>query len=534
MRHVDLSTGAWYDADDDGGVADGWGGPITALRALRNALGEVPHPVFLVTGALGGVGAPGLARTAAVGVSPLSGRVAETRAEGPFAAGMRRAGITGLALHGSAPAPTVVVVAEDAVRLEPAADLRGQDTGPATDALARRYGGVAAVIGPAGERGVPYASVVTCRDHPLPRLGFGALLGSRNIKAVVCTGTAQPPVADRAALARVASRYGASLPHNPLASWQKAEPGFGVWRGEPGYATVANFRDTIGRSGLDPALAPVPQRVAACPGCPTDCVKVYDGGALHQEALAMTGGFTVNARCHQAGLDPVSFGARLAAADVPPTATLVDDIAHGRRALPDPIDELMAVNGVELPPFDPRVQPNLGLAYAASPIGPRYDIVEHDLDFLADGLEYCFDEVRSIGIPVPRAPGELDPAGTATLMRLWSGLDALSVCLFAATPTRPLLLAEVAALVEAVTGETPDVLALGDRRLRLMDDINRGLGVPATDTLPDRFFDEPIRAGPWTGQVLDRTRFAVALSALRADLYGNRDSAADGGDGRNE
>jgi aldehyde:ferredoxin oxidoreductase len=83
-------------------------------------------------------------------------------------------------------------------------------------------------------------------------------------------------------------------------------------------------------------------------------------------------------------------------------------------------------------------QPNLGLAYAVSPIGPRYDLVEHDLDFDPDeGMPSSFPGMRRLGVAVPRARGVLDVDGTARLMRLWSGLDALAVCRFAATSTGP-------------------------------------------------------------------------------------------------
>ena len=518
MLHVDLATGATHEGAAP--VADdGWGGPIAALRILAEGLDDPLPPVVLVAGAVGGVAAPGLARMAAVGVSPLSGRIAETRAEGPFAAGLRRAGVTGLALHGAAAEPVVVVVRDGAVTLTPATTLIGLDTGPATDALLDTFGvdAAVAVIGPAGEHRVPYASVVTCRHHPLPRLGFGAVLGERHVKAIVCVGTEVPPVASPLSLARIAFRYGAAIPGNPLAAWQKADPGFGIWRGAPGFAMVDNFRDTATPSGMEPEAAPAPESVAPCPGCPTDCIKVFGGAGLHQEALVMLGDLALNARCLQAGLDPVSLGARLAAAGIAPTAAIISAIAGGE-AEPPLTDELMAVGGVELPPFDPRVQPNLALAGAAAPIGPRYDIVEHDFDFVAGGLDYSFDEVRAIGVTVPREPGALDPVGTAILMRLYSGLDALNVCLFAATPTRPLLRRDVEDLVAAVTGERPDILALGARRLQLMNDINARLGVVA-ETLPDRFFDEPVQAGPWAGAVLDRDAFDAALRRLRADLF---------------
>jgi aldehyde:ferredoxin oxidoreductase len=547
--HVDLATAATWTADGDPAApAYVRGGPLEALDGLAAALADrgadvepADAPVALMAGPVAGVAGPGLARVTAIGLSPLSGGIAETRAEGPFAAGLRRAGVTGVVLHGRAPEPVTVLVHHGTATLVRAGDLWGADTGPVTEALTRRYGpeAAAAVIGPAGEHGVRYATVVTCRDHPLPRHGFGALLGGKRVKAVVCTGTSDPYVADPDALARISAAYAAAVPGNKLAAWQRGTPGFGVWQGEPGYANVANFTDTRSAGGVDPASAPAFERVAACPGCPTDCIKVYAGAAVHQEALAALGPgaggpdpWALNARCLQLGLDPVSLAGTLAAASIPAKAIPATverigrgdhdagDLGDGAARLRVTADPPMVGKRVELPPFDPRVQPNLGLAFAVAPIGPRYDIVEHDLDFDPErGMPECFPETRRVGVDVPRPLGRLDPAGTATLMRLWSGLDALGVCLFASTPTRPLALRDVEDLVEAVTGERPDVLALGARRLSSQHRINRlrGLG-PDQDTLPGRFFTEPVESGPYAGAVLDRASFDRAVDRLRAEL----------------
>ncbi|MFF5083946.1 aldehyde ferredoxin oxidoreductase N-terminal domain-containing protein [Actinoplanes sp. NPDC000266] len=469
-------------------VEGDYDGPVAALRHVLAAPAGDP-PVALVAGTVGGSGAVGTARCAAVGVSPLSGGIAETRAEGPFAAGLRAAGVTGVVLYGRAPSPSVVVIEDGAARIEPAGDLWGLETGEATSLLLGRYGASAAVavIGPAGERGVPYASVITCRHHPLPRLGFGAVLGERNVKAVVCVGSSVPPVRSPSVLTSLAARYASAASANSLSSWQKGLPGFGVWSGEPGYAPVDGFTDTT--RGFSPPPPPGPAAIAACPGCPTDCVKVYAGAGLHQEALAALGGDWSQLRVHeQQGTDPVS--------------------ATGR----------LTVNGVAVPPFDPRVQPNLGLAYVVAPIGPRYDIIEHDLDFdPVDGLPAAYPEMERLGLAVPRPRGELDVERTAQLMRLWSGLDALGVCLFASTPTRPLTLTMVEDLVEAVTGRRPDVLALGATRLRLQHQVNQRLGLPP-GVMPDLFFDEPVRSGKYAGAVLDRPSFEAAADALREEV----------------
>jgi aldehyde:ferredoxin oxidoreductase len=553
LTHINLGSTASHPGT--AGDSEPWhgpstaGGPLEALRLLLSwvsgiggAVDVADAPLAVVAGPVAGVAAPGLARTTVVGLSPLSGGVGETRGEGPFAAGLRAAGVTGVVLHGRAPAPVVVVVSGGGFHLD-AATCWGLDTAAATDELLRIYGADAsvAVVGPAGERGVRYASIVTCRNHTLPRLGFGAVLGAKRVKAIVCVGSAVAPVVDPAGVARVTASYAARMAGNPLTAVQHGSPGFAVWSAEPGYAPVANFADTRGRGGVNPATAPPLERVAGCPGCPTDCMKIYSGTALHQEALAALGPnigvddpWRLHTRCVRVGVDPVSFAGTVAAAgilgaDVP---RALEDLANGY----DPYGlgegaarlqrsgrtrrTAMTSKDVELPPFDPRVQPNLGLGYAVAPIGPRYDIVEHDLDFTPDdGFPHSFAEVRQLGLDVPRARGELDPAGTATLMRLWSGLDALGVCLFAATPTRPLSLADVTDMVAAVTGEAPDVMALGSLRMMWQREVNQRLGLGLDrDTLPERFFTEPVAAGRYAGAVLDREAFGAAVGELHREL----------------
>src|ERR1700754_3172905 len=128
---------------------------VVGGSAYRHLLEHLDDPPFaLVTGDVGGSGAPGTARCAAIGVSPLSGTVAETRAEGPFAAGLRAAGVTGIVVHGRASEPVCVVVSQGRAWTEPAGDLWGLETGNSTNRLVERYGpgAAVAVIGPAGER----------------------------------------------------------------------------------------------------------------------------------------------------------------------------------------------------------------------------------------------------------------------------------------------------------------------------------------------------------------------------------------------
>jgi aldehyde:ferredoxin oxidoreductase len=115
------------------------------------------------------------------------------------------------------------------------------------------------------------------------------------------------------------------------------------------------------------------------------------------------------------------------------------------------------VKGLEMVCFEPRTQTNLALGYATAPIGPRYDICEHDWDYDTDDL-----------------------------------------CIFAIAPTRVLRVADMARLLSAVTGwdsSAYELMRFGERRLHLMRVYNLREGLTAADdTLPARFFYE--RDGP--------------------------------------
>jgi aldehyde:ferredoxin oxidoreductase len=312
-------------------------------------------------------------------------------------------------------------------------------------------------------------------------------------------------------------------------------------------------------------------------------------GGLHQEAVAALGPnlglgdaarvLALNDRALRLGLDPVSLGftisfalearARglvgggdLAVPGRPATearfgnaqaiARLVEQVGHregpaawladGARRAADavggPAVELaMHVKGSELPVFDPRTSPGIALGYAVSPTGPRYDFLEHDADFddVAPAWPHALDLARplSLGAPFPMTALTAPKVrAIGVLARLWSAFDALEVCLFATAPTRPLSIDDVATTVRAITGwdtRPEEVLDWGRRRLDLLRRyaLREGLGV-ADDVLPDRFFDEPIDAGPFRGAVLERDLFATARTALYVELGWDRDGIPPG------
>ncbi|MCC6553256.1 MAG: aldehyde ferredoxin oxidoreductase family protein [Polyangiaceae bacterium] len=160
-----------------------------------------PEACFaIVSGLLTGVRTPFSGRIQIVGKSPLTGTWADSNSGGSVAIQLRRAGFDALIVTGRASEPTVLVVRDGEVAFEPAGDLWGQEIPPAFDALRARHGrrsevGVSA-IGPAGERLSRIASVMNDRYHAFGRQGFGAIYGSKNLKAIVVSGAGEVPIAD--------------------------------------------------------------------------------------------------------------------------------------------------------------------------------------------------------------------------------------------------------------------------------------------------------------------------------------------------
>jgi aldehyde:ferredoxin oxidoreductase len=160
-----------------------------------------PEACFaIVSGLLTGARTPFSGRIQIIGKSPLTGTWADSNSGGSVASQLRRAGYDALLVKGRAASPTVLVIKDAEVRLEPAGDLWGQEIPESFDALKARYGGKSEVgvsaIGPAGEKQSRIASVMNDRYHAFGRQGFGALYGSKNLKAIVVGGTGEVPIAD--------------------------------------------------------------------------------------------------------------------------------------------------------------------------------------------------------------------------------------------------------------------------------------------------------------------------------------------------
>jgi aldehyde:ferredoxin oxidoreductase len=445
------------------------GGSLLATRLL---LDETPpgldaldprSPLLFMSSIVAGHRLPALPRFAVVGKSPLTGGIGEARAEGPFGVALKESGFDAIVCSGASDRPAVVAISDGRVWIGPADDLWRLDTTAVVDAIEARLGRChVAAIGAGGEQLVRYASVVSDRSFAAPRMGLGAVMGAKRLKAIALRGGTPPRLADPGAAAAIAARYAALVEVNPVTRWQRRPPGFGAWVGSApiGAYGVENYRTSaFDASGY--AARAFERRLTwsagGCPGCPSDCIKGFlanggdDGisrtGGLHQEAIAALGpnlglhdvadAIELNDRCLRRGLDPVSTGFTIAFAmecraagllgaeqadgvdlrfgNAEAARTMVDRIAS-RTGFGDVLADgsaraatviggeahrySMTVKGLELPPFDPRAQAGLALGFATAPFGPRYDVAEHDLDYddVAPSWPHALEQSRSLGI----------------------------------------------------------------------------------------------------------------------------------------
>lgn len=149
--------------------------------------------LLIMTGPLSGTTAPGGSRFSACAKSPLTNMWGESCCGGDFATEMRSAGVDGIICNGASDKPVYLLIEDDKAELKDAADLWGKNTHEITDLLKERHSGKKKArvisIGQAGENKVYYAAIANGKKNFFGRCGMGAVMGSKNLKAIVAVGT---------------------------------------------------------------------------------------------------------------------------------------------------------------------------------------------------------------------------------------------------------------------------------------------------------------------------------------------------------
>jgi aldehyde:ferredoxin oxidoreductase len=153
--------------------------------------------IVFSSGILVGTSFPGAVRNSVVSLNVLTGGYGESSSAGHFASALKRAGYEAIVITGKCPRLSYLWIANDQVEIRDASGMSGMTTFEADRAIAEGLsvdGVCTCTIGPAGEKLVRYA-LINCDNRYLGRCGFGAVMGSKNLKAVAVRGTGSVEVA---------------------------------------------------------------------------------------------------------------------------------------------------------------------------------------------------------------------------------------------------------------------------------------------------------------------------------------------------
>jgi len=214
---VNLTTGdIRVEAIDEKDLKAFIGGAGLGAEILRREIPEKIDPlspenlVIFATGPFQGPSVPGGAKFSVVGISPQTGTYADTAAGADWGPAIKDAGYDIVILEGKSPKPVYLQIIDDDVQIKDAAAIWGKDTFESIDAIRRETGDdklSVATIGPAGERLVAIACIAVDKHSFAGRCGLGAVMGSKNIKAVAVRGTKTVPVADPDKLKELIKKY---------------------------------------------------------------------------------------------------------------------------------------------------------------------------------------------------------------------------------------------------------------------------------------------------------------------------------------
>jgi aldehyde:ferredoxin oxidoreductase len=509
------------------------------------------NKLIFATGPLTGSAAPAAGRYMAITKSPLTGTVACSNSGGHWGPELKFAGWDMIILEGKSSVPCYIAIRDDEVEVRSAEHLWGKLVGETTDALIEEFGDSKAkvlTIGPAGEKLSPIAAIMNEKYRAAGRSGVGAVMGSKNLKAIVVRGSGRVRPADPDAAREVIADARQKLREHAVTG--EGLPTYGTAIlvniiNETGVYPTNNFQ----KSYFDEAEQVSGEALAekyltgrdVCYGCPIACGRyceaddVEGGGPEYETLWAYSADCGVsdlkavikaNKWCNEYGLDTISAGTTIACAmemyqrgvltedevDGPPLQfgsgeAIVEwsrrmgagegfgaKLAQGSFRLAESygVPELsMTVKKQELPAYDPRGIQGHGLNYATSNRGG------------------CHVRGYMISPEILGVPEKLDPLsleGKAMWAKLFQDLtaviDSLGVCLFTSFA---LGADEYRDLYNAIVGDdmtSDDLLRAGDRIWNLERVFNMEAGIGADqDKLPKRLLKDPIPDGPSKGHV---------------------------------
>jgi aldehyde:ferredoxin oxidoreductase len=564
ILRVDLGDGKLWDELLQEGYGRAFvGGSGLAARYIYDMVDQhtdplgPDNPLVFMTGPLVGTAMPSASRFSVCAISPLTRIWGEANSGGFFGNELRAAGYDGLIITGRADQPVWLSIVDGQASLHPAEDLWGLDSYQTQERVREALnmpGMRVACIGQAGEKLVKMAAVMNDDGRAAGRTGMGAVMGSKNLKAIGVRGSAKVPLANQEGF-KTAIRTILGISKEDMASQAIRLAGtagyvnMGLMFGDMPirYYQQGEWEEAENLSGIT-MVTQYQNRNLACYRCPIGCVRetraprfgVEKVDGPEYETLGALGTSTMVSDleaviymghlCNQYGMDTISAGVTIALACelfergvLTPADTGGMEIRYGdsdtiiqlleMMAKRDGFGDLLAegsatlaerygvpelavtVNRLEAPMHDPRAFAGMALTYALSPRGACH----------MEGDMYGVDTGQGAAVELGILPGDRfddseEKGGLSARNQAWRNLyNALTLCQFQNPGVMPLLEA-----LNQATGwgwEAEELMEAGKRIVTLKRALNAKLGLTrANDRLPELLL-VPIQDGGTEGFV---------------------------------
>ena len=537
------------------------------------------NKLIFATGPLTGTAASTGGRYSVITKGALTNAIACSNCGGFFGAELKMAGWDMVIVEGRASSPVYLLIRDDKAEILLAGGfVWGRSTWETEDLIRARHGETqlrVASIGVAGEKGVRFACIINDRDRAAGRSGVGAVMGAKRLKAIAVRGTQGVAVAKPAAFLKAVAEARAKLEANPSRTRLATYGTMAMMDVTNAYGSLPtrNCRDvTFEGAGNINAKTMRTKRKSdgranlvtnkACFGCTIACGRVaridpshfsvkgkenteYGGavGGLEYESAFALGPMCgvddieaatyASAVCNEQGMDPISFGATVAAAmelyevgavtakdtgglklNFGSAEALVKaaeltgrgegfgkDLGLGAKRLCDKYKRpefSMTVKGQEFPGYDPRAMQGMALAYATSNRGACH--------LKASPFTDDFARVATDG----KAKIVKDSQDVV------AAIDSTGLCLFTRNAWG---LEDYASQLDAALGggwKAERLIEVGERIWNLERRFNLAAGLTADDdTLPERVLKEAAKTGAGKGRVAGLSQMLPEYYRLR-------------------
>lgn len=239
--------------------------------------------LFFGSGMFQGTPLPGASRNSVVSLNVLTKGYGESSSAGSFAIEVKKAGYDGIIVSGKSPRPVYLWIDDNRIKLKDATNLIGKTTFETSGAIKKEVKNEyikTLTVGPAGEKLVWFANI-NCDNRYSGRCGMGAIMGSKNLKAIAVRGTGSVELVDADRFREISEKIMKLLKKDPVCSWVKSVSMAGTEEAfhETGAQGVKNFQgvyfDRISSIGSYDAVKKYYKKVIHCPSnCPIDCDRL--------------------------------------------------------------------------------------------------------------------------------------------------------------------------------------------------------------------------------------------------------------------